>query len=78
MRAVFIDRYGGPEVVRKGEQPLPELRSDDLRVRVKAASVNPIDFKTRAGEMKILLRYRFAAIAALVDAGKSKVVIRMD
>jgi alcohol dehydrogenase len=62
MRAAFIRRYGGPEVVEIGEQPEPPLEADDLRVAVHAASVNPIDFKTRAGAIKRLLPYRFPLV----------------
>ncbi|MFE6964373.1 NADP-dependent oxidoreductase [Agromyces sp. NPDC057679] len=49
MRALVIDRTGGPDELRLAEVPRPLRISDEVLVRVVAASVNPIDVKTRAG-----------------------------
>ncbi|GAB3118975.1 NADP-dependent oxidoreductase [Glaciibacter psychrotolerans] len=49
MKALTIDRSGGPDELRLTEVPLPLAVSDELLVRVVSASVNPIDAKTRAG-----------------------------
>ncbi|QTX03723.1 NADP-dependent oxidoreductase [Agromyces archimandritae] len=49
MRALTIDRTGGPEELTIGEVPDPVRVSDEVLVRVIAAGVNPIDAKTRAG-----------------------------
>src|SRR5438132_5775499 len=62
MRAVVIRRYGGPEVVHLEDMPEPTPGSDDLLVDVKAASINPVDFKMRDGGVKVLLRYRFPLV----------------
>ncbi len=62
MRAVYIRRYGANEVVEIGDLPKPELRPADLLVEVKAASVNPVDFKTRDGRLKLIRPYRFPLI----------------
>lgn len=43
MRAVLHDRYGGPEVLRVAEVPVPGPRAGELLVRVHAASLNPAD-----------------------------------
>ena len=40
---------GGPEVLRIGSAPVPEPLPTEIRVRVAAAGVNPVDWKTRAG-----------------------------
>jgi NADPH:quinone reductase-like Zn-dependent oxidoreductase len=50
MRAVVLDRFGGPEVLAVGQRPMPEPLPTEIRVRVAAAGVNPIDFKTRSGQ----------------------------
>ncbi|HEY1974037.1 MAG TPA: alcohol dehydrogenase catalytic domain-containing protein, partial [Pseudonocardia sp.] len=50
MRAVVLDRFGGPEVLTVGQRPLPEPLPTEVRVRVAAAGVNPIDGKTRSGQ----------------------------
>jgi NADPH:quinone reductase len=49
MRAVTISEYGGPEVLGVAEQPVPEPGPGQLRVRVRAAPVHPVDLATRAG-----------------------------
>jgi NADPH:quinone reductase-like Zn-dependent oxidoreductase len=57
VRAALIQKYGGE--VTLAEVPTPEPGPGDLLVRVKAASVNPVDAKIRDGKLKPLLRYRF-------------------
>lgn len=49
MKAVVAHQYGGPEVLRFEEYPDPVPGPDEVLVRVAAASVNPIDYKRRAG-----------------------------
>lgn len=49
-RAVRIDRFGGPEALSVAAVPIPQAVDDEVLVRVHAASVNPVDGKTRAGE----------------------------
>ena len=50
MRAVRIHAFGGPEVLKLEEIALPEPRDDEVRIRVHAASVNPVDYKIRSGK----------------------------
>lgn len=49
MRAVVLREYGEPEVLAIEEVPRPEPIPTEVQVRVHAAGVNPVDFKTRAG-----------------------------
>lgn len=49
MRALVVDRTGGADELHLAEVPRPLRISDEVLVRVIAASVNPIDVKTRAG-----------------------------
>jgi NADPH:quinone reductase-like Zn-dependent oxidoreductase len=49
MRAVLLSETGGPEVLHVQELPRPEPGEGELLVRVRAASVNPIDWKIRRG-----------------------------
>ncbi len=50
MKAVFIEKFGGAEVLEYGEQPDPVAASGDVVVAVVAASINAADWKVRAGE----------------------------
>jgi NADPH:quinone reductase-like Zn-dependent oxidoreductase len=50
MRAVVLHEYGAPEVLRVEEVATPEPIPTEVQVRVRAAGVNPVDLKTRAGE----------------------------
>jgi NADPH:quinone reductase-like Zn-dependent oxidoreductase len=49
VKAIVQRTYGGPEVLELEEVPAPEPISTEVQVRVHAASVNPVDLKTRAG-----------------------------
>lgn len=49
MRAVQYETYGGPEVLRWYEATTPHAGPGEIRVAVRAASVNPIDWKTFSG-----------------------------
>jgi NADPH2:quinone reductase len=49
MRVVEYDRFGDPGVLRLAERALPEPGAGEVRVRVVASGVNPIDYKTRQG-----------------------------
>src|SRR2546430_12499438 len=62
MKAALIDRCGRNAVVRLRDIAGPTMGAGDLLVRVHAASVNPVDIKTRDGKLKTLLKYRFPLV----------------
>ncbi|WP_181772314.1 NADP-dependent oxidoreductase [Amycolatopsis pittospori] len=49
MRAVVVRRFGGPEVLEFAEVPVTEPGRGQVRVKVAAAGVNPVDAATRSG-----------------------------
>lgn len=49
MKAIVQREFGGPEVLLLEEVAAPEPIPTEVQVRVQAAGVNPVDFKTRAG-----------------------------
>src|SRR5204863_548679 len=57
MKALAIRRYRAP--METLELPRPDPGPGDLLVRVRAASVNPLDYKIRDGGVKVLLPYSF-------------------
>ncbi len=84
MRAVFIKRYGGTEVLEYGERPRPVLKSGQVLVEVHAASVNPRDWLLREGRYVFRwLTPRFPLIlgsdisGVVVEAGSSTSPFRL-
>ena len=49
MKAIIVDRYGEPEVMRIGEVPDPVPAEGQVLVRLHAAGVNPVDTYIRSG-----------------------------
>jgi NADPH:quinone reductase-like Zn-dependent oxidoreductase len=59
MKAYIVDRYGSSGgSLRAGDMPEPEVKEDDVLVRVHAAGVNALDSKIRDGDFKLVLPYR--------------------
>jgi len=52
MKAIVVREYGGPEVLKYEEYSDPVAGAGEIVVRVAATSVNPADYKQRAGLMK--------------------------
>ena len=50
MKAVYIESHGGPEVLTYGERPEPSVGPTEVKVRVRASSLNRLDLYTRAGD----------------------------
>ncbi|MBN9117760.1 MAG: NADPH:quinone reductase [Planctomycetes bacterium] len=49
MKATFFETTGTPDVIRVGDLPTPEPQPGEIRVKVLAASINPIDTYIRSG-----------------------------
>jgi NADPH:quinone reductase-like Zn-dependent oxidoreductase len=47
--SVCIHSFGGPEVLRFEDLPVPQPQDDEVLLRVQAAGTNPVDYKTRNG-----------------------------
>jgi NADPH:quinone reductase-like Zn-dependent oxidoreductase len=50
MKAIVIDRHGGPEVLRYGDLPDPAAKPGEIVVDIHAASVNGVDWRVRTGD----------------------------
>ncbi len=62
MKAVQFHAYGDPEVLVLEEVAPPQAGSGEVLVRVRAAGVNPLDWKVRAGHVKEWLKHRLPLI----------------
>lgn len=58
----MIDEYGGPEQLRLGEHRDPKVAPGEVLVRVKAAGVNPVDWKVGAGHLDGIMEVRYPLI----------------
>ena len=69
MKAVVVHQYGGPEVLKFEDYPDPVPGPGEVLVRVAATSVNPIDYKRRAGLTKDFYPLTFPGLIGVDLAG---------
>src|SRR6202451_2255960 len=69
MKAVVVHQYGGPEVLKFEDYPDPVPGPGEVLVRVAATSVNPIDYKRRAGLTKDFYPLKFPGLIGVDVAG---------
>src|SRR3954464_10991524 len=69
MKAVIYAEYGGPEVLHVAEVDEPQTRPGQVRIAVRAAGVNPIDFKQRGGALAAFMPLELPAIDGREAAG---------
>lgn len=62
MKGISYSRYGGPEVLEYGELRDPKVGPDSVLVRVRAAAVNPVDWKCREGYVDPVLDAVFPVV----------------
>src|SRR3712207_4127936 len=67
MRAIATEKLGGPIAVI--DVPTPEIGAGEVLIRVRAAGVNPFDWKVADGELKDELEHRFPLILGFDAAG---------
>ncbi|MEU4871576.1 NADP-dependent oxidoreductase [Streptomyces sp. NPDC021608] len=73
MKAIVFDAFGGTDVLHETEIDIPEPGFGQVRVRVQAVGVNPVDGKIRSGVMEAIFPTTLPAvpggeIAGVVDA----------
>lgn len=70
MRAWQMIAYGGPDAARMRDIARPEPAAGEALVRVRAAGLNPVDYKTREGQLKVIQRYPLPATMGNELAGE--------
>ncbi|MEN2422940.1 NADP-dependent oxidoreductase [Streptomyces rimosus] len=69
MKAVIAHSYGDPDTLTWTDQPDPKVGPDSVLVRVKAAGVNPVDWKVLAGYLDPMMDVHFPLIPGWDVAG---------
>lgn len=70
MRALVMTRYGGPEATEfRDGVPTPAVGANEVLVKVRAAGLNPVDFKIREGKLKVIRRFPLPAVMGNEIAG---------
>ncbi len=69
MKAVVLDAYGPPSNLQLKNVPTPTAGSGQVLIEVRAAGVNPIDWKMRSGQTRDLFPVNFPAILGFDVAG---------
>lgn len=69
MKAFVLNRYGDADGTRLEDVARPAPVAGEVLVRVMAAGLNPVDFKTREGKLKLILKYRLPTVMGNELAG---------
>jgi len=69
MKAITYSSYGNPDVLEYGDQPMPKVGPGMVLVKVKAAAVNPVDWKIMAGGLDAVMDLQFPATPGWDVAG---------
>ena len=70
MQAVIYDHFGDESVLSVREVPAPQPARGQVQVRVRMASLNPVDFKLRSGMLRMVGRPKRPAITGTDFAGE--------
>lgn len=70
MKALVMHRYGGPGVASLDEVATPVPAAGEVLVRVRAAGLNPVDYKIREGKLKVITRLALPCVMGNELAGE--------
>ena len=74
MLAYVLTRYGGPDALEIRNVPAPRPGPGDVRIKVAAAGLNPVDYKFRRGALRPISRVRLPIVAGCELAGTVEAV----
>lgn len=84
MRALYYEEYGDADVLKHGETRNPEISDDEVLIRVRAASLNPFDWKLRNGMLRDFFEIDFPitpgrdGCGEIVELGKNVGGMRLE
>lgn len=70
MKAAIYNKYGTSQELTIAEVPVPEIKPDQALVKVHASALNPVDWKIRAGYLKLVTGLKFPRFTGADFAGK--------
>ncbi len=62
MKSFYITKYDKTSPLKFGDLPIPDISADQVLVEMHYASLNPIDFKIKHGDLKMVLPMKFPLI----------------
>lgn len=69
MNAIAYQNFGNTDILQTIEEPTPSIGVNQVLVKVKAVSINPLDWKIRKGEMKLMSGSKFPKHTGVEFAG---------
>ncbi len=69
MKALIYKDYGGPEVMGLTDIPEPQTGQRDIKVKVHAAGLNPVDYKIRKGQFRQVFKFQMPIVAGFDVSG---------
>lgn len=70
MKAVVLHKYGGVDQLKLEDEDMPPIGANEIRVRLHATSINPVDWKIRSGSAKDRFPLDFPEILGVDVAGE--------
>jgi len=69
MKAIAYQKFGNTDVLQTVEEAMPGMQANQVLVKVKSVSINPMDWKIRKGEMKLMSGSKFPKHTGVDFAG---------
>jgi NADPH:quinone reductase-like Zn-dependent oxidoreductase len=69
VKAIALNRYGGPEVLEQADLPTPKIGPDGVLVRARTVGINPVDWKMREGRLDAAFPSHFPLVPGWDVAG---------
>ena len=75
MKAIVLQKYGGVDNLKLRELSMPQIKDDEILIKTKAISINPLDVKTRSGKARNHQDGRYSPI--ILGCDTSGIVVKI-